>query len=227
MGIVIKSSATAEDLKLINSYAKSELTADDVYTFRVVCCDNQVDRQMDKFSDKALAQMAKMYVGKTVTIDHDASALNQFGRVFKTSVESTGGISQVVADVYVPIIDSTKAFIEGIEAGINKEVSVSFRVGKMLCDVCGTDYYDCGHWRGERYDDKICTVTIDDVSDVYELSFVAVPAQREAGVIKSYAHQNLDEIEKKKKQKNALISLEVRLRSAQATISEVQNYENE
>lgn len=47
--LVIKAVAPeAEDLRLINQQAKVELTAEDVYTFAVRLCDNEVDRDMER-----------------------------------------------------------------------------------------------------------------------------------------------------------------------------------
>ena len=37
---------------------------------------------------------------------------------------------------------------------------------------------------GRQYDGKLCTAVLEDPTDAYEWSFVAVPAQREAGVLK-------------------------------------------
>ena len=49
-----------DDLKLINSFSKRELKADEIYTFRLVCCDNQIDRDFEKFdagqSSKTMTQ---------------------------------------------------------------------------------------------------------------------------------------------------------------------------
>ena len=50
-----------DDLKLINSFSKRELKADEIYTFRLVCCDNQIDRDFEKFDDSALEKMAELY----------------------------------------------------------------------------------------------------------------------------------------------------------------------
>ena len=44
----------------------------------------------------------------------------------------------------------------------------------------------CPHMWGREYDGKVCFFTLDGVKDVHELSFVAVPAQRRAGTVKTY-----------------------------------------
>ena len=75
--------------------------------------------------------------------------------------------------------------IEEIEAGIKKEVSIGCSVGRSVCSICGQS--NCGHQGGRRYDGKLCYFTLEDPVDAYEWSFVAVPAQRKAGVIKAFA----------------------------------------
>ena len=45
---------TKEELDQINRFSKAELTADQVYTFSVRLCDNEVDRDGERFSLEAL-----------------------------------------------------------------------------------------------------------------------------------------------------------------------------
>lgn len=44
----------------------------------------------------------------------------------------------------------------------------------------------CEHRWGKEYDGEACHFTLSDISDAYELSFVAIPAQRGAGTKKEY-----------------------------------------
>lgn len=44
----------------------------------------------------------------------------------------------------------------------------------------------CNHHKGEYYGDSLCYGELTGVKDAYEWSFVAVPAQKKAGVIKSF-----------------------------------------
>ena len=53
-----------------------------------------------------------------------------------------------------------------------------------MCSVCGSEYGSCGHQKGEYYDGVLCCVILKEPVDAYEFSFVAVPAQRDAGVLK-------------------------------------------
>lgn len=213
---ITKTEITAEDLKLINKYSKTELKAEDVYTFKVACCDNQVDRDFESFSDKALFKMAELYVGKTIIKDHSFSTDNQLARIYKTAVETgENDVKRLVASAYVPISGSTKDFITAIESGIKKEVSVSCSVTSCVCSICGKNFIECNHQKSKKYDDSTCYVVLDDVSDVYELSFVAVPAQKNAGVIKSFKSYKPQPTEPQKEQKTDSI-LQLRLRLAKA-----------
>ena len=81
-------------------------------------------------------------------------------------------------------IRAAEEIIADIEAGIKKEVSVGCAMGLAVCSVCGGEYGTCGHQKGEHYDGQLCCVILREPMDAYEFSFVAVPAQRDAGVIK-------------------------------------------
>lgn len=179
-------SASPEDMEKINRLALVELAAEDVFTFDVIACDNQVDRDGEQFSDAALDKLAKLFVGKTVIFDHQWSAGNQTARIYDATVtEKAGGLRQLRVSVYMLANDSTAALREAICGGILREVSVGCAVSKLTCSVCGTDYCTCGHRKGDSYDGVLCVVVLDEPTDAYELSFVAVPAQRGAGVTKA------------------------------------------
>ena len=84
--------------------------------------------------------------------------------------------------------ESNKDIIAEIKGGIKKEVSVGFRSQKAVCSICGTDNRKkwCDHYNGRMYDGKLCYFTMEDITDTYELSFVAIPAQPKAGTVKNY-----------------------------------------
>ena len=41
---------TGEELEAVNAFARTELKAGDVYIFSVLLCDNEVDRDFERFS---------------------------------------------------------------------------------------------------------------------------------------------------------------------------------
>ena len=64
------------------------------------------------------------------------------------------------------------------------QVSVGCSAAKRSCSICGKDAGLCEHESGKYYGGKLCYAVLSDITDAYEWSFVAVPAQRAAGVVK-------------------------------------------
>ena len=176
--------ATELQLQAINAQAKAELTAEQVYVFSVRLCDDQIDRDGERFATEALPELAKLFVGKTGIVDHKWSTNGQVARIFETQVVSEEGVSYIKAWAYIRRGGNAEEVIADIEAGIKKEISVGCAMGRAVCSICGSDYGTCGHQKGEHYDGMLCCVILKEPMDAYEFSFVAVPAQREAGVIK-------------------------------------------
>lgn len=188
--VVIKGTPSSGDLALINAQTIRELKAGEVFTFRVAAADTRVDRDHEHFSKACLEKLAELYVGKPFITDHQWSCGNQVARVYAGAVEDAGeGVSRLILSCYMLRSEATGPIIAAIEAGINREVSVGVAVKSAVCSICGTDKAGgyCEHRPGKSYDGKLCTVELGDPEDAYEVSFVAVPAQREAGVVKSYA----------------------------------------
>jgi len=175
---------TAAQLESINAQAKAKLTAEQVYVFSVRLCDDQVDRDGERFDTGALPALAKLFIGKTGIIDHKWSTESQVARIFETQVVSEDGVSYIKAWAYIRRSSNTEEIIADIEAGIKKEVSVGCAMGRSVCSICGSEYGSCGHQKGEYYDGQLCCAILKEPMDAYEFSFVAVPAQREAGVLK-------------------------------------------
>lgn len=194
--IVPQNSVSDEDLKLINNFARKTLTADEVYTFSVVLCDNDVDRDFEYFTSDALEKLSQLFVGVTGIYDHNPTAKNQVARVYRCSVETVPeqktaygeAYCRLTAKAYMPRCDGNSDLIAMLDAGIQKEVSVGCSIGECRCSVCGESMRDgcCGHKKGEIYNGELCCGVLSDPTDAYEWSFTAVPAQRKAGVIKSF-----------------------------------------
>ena len=176
---------TAVQLEAINAQAKAQMTAEQVYVFSLRLCDDQMDRDGERFDTAALAGLAKLFIGKTGIVDHCWSAENQIARIFETQVVKDQGVSYIKAWAYIRRGGSNDEIIADIEAGIKKEVSVGCAMGRCICSVCGSEYGSCGHLKGETYDGQVCCAILQEPVDAYEFSFVAVPAQRDAGVLKT------------------------------------------
>ena len=191
---------TQEILDKINRFTRREFTADELYTFSVILCDNEIDRDNERFSDGALEQLKTLFVGKTGIFDHDASTSNQNARIFATELVTdeqrrtkTGEPYRYLkASAYMVRTEENKNLIAEIDGGIKKEVSISCAAAKRRCSVCGCDksLQSCSHIKGRNYNGAKCHIVLDDITDAYEWSFVAVPAQVNAGVTKRFTDES-------------------------------------
>lgn len=189
-----QAAVTAEDLALINLLSRKELAEEDVYVFSLRLCDNEVDRDGERFAPQTLEELSRLFVGKSGIFDHQWSARGQAARIYKTQVirqpqrttKAGDGYCWLKGWAYMARTEGSKDLIAEIEAGIKKEVSVGCAVEKSVCSICGADLRQgsCAHKKGEYYDGKLCYASLEGASDAYEFSFVAVPAQPEAGVVK-------------------------------------------
>lgn len=189
--ILEKRAADEEDLKYINRQALRELTMDEVFIFRLAACDNQVDRDWERFTDRTLEELAPLFVGRPVLMDHQWSAGKQTARVYWAYVEP-GFIrpkdpQRLVLLCYMPRTEQTADTITAIESGILRECSVGCSVDRVICSICGTDQTKacCSHMPGREYDGQLCVMELDGARDAYEVSLLPVPAQPKAGIIKS------------------------------------------
>ena len=182
-----KAAVGERELSLINAQALRELHAEEVFTFRLAACDNQVDRDCERFTETTLEQLSKLYIGKPVLRDHKWSAETQTARVYDAQVADEGEVKRLVLSCYMVRTAGAADTIAAIEGGILRECSVGCAVEHVNCSICGADQRKmlCEHWPGREYDGQICHFELDGAADAYEVSLVAVPAQPEAGTVKA------------------------------------------
>lgn len=197
---------TEQDIKAINKYALEPLKAEDVFVFKTVLCDNDVDRDYERFDLSTLTELRKLFLGKTVIKDHFPSADKQVARIYDTELvqndKKLGNgelYTQLVAKCYMVKTVSNADLIAEIKGGIKKEGSVSCAVKSCICSICGVDNRKsyCAHWGGRTYDKDgtktMCTFTLAGATDAYEFSLVAIPSQKAAGARKSYTGETVYE----------------------------------
>lgn len=220
----VESSETTEaDLKKINKFTLQPLTADEVFTFKLVMGDNELDdRNYEPFNLNALKDLQKLYIGKTMIKDHRRTADNQIARVYDTELVQDGSKLTKAGEIYTNLIakcymvktENNKDLIAEIKAGIKKEVSTGCVAKHAYCSICGVDNMKnyCSHYWGKEYDTvngkKTCYFTLDGAKEAYEVSFVAVPAQPRAGTTKNYGgKEQIVQEKNNSKEKEAEINL--------------------
>lgn len=197
---------TPAQLEKLNAYARRALKPEEVYVFSLVLCDNQVDRDYERFPRASLEKLAGLFLGRTGIFDHNPSGEGQTARIFDTALEVDPARSAQAGEPYCALrawaymvrCPRNADLILEIEAGIKKEVSVGCSVARTECSICGADVRQqpCTHQKGQTYGGLLCWHELVEPLDAYEWSFVAVPAQREAGVTKRAGQPGFDQVRK-------------------------------
>ena len=127
-GAIIKHMQTdmTRDLECINQYTRRPFTEQEVYTFSVVLCDNEIDRDFERFSVEALHTLSRLFLGKTGIFDHNMKTGNQAARIYDTAMETMEGkmtsfgepYTRLVAKAYLPRCEKNTDLIMEIESGM-------------------------------------------------------------------------------------------------------------
>ncbi len=202
--------ATAEQLKLINKFAKEPLTEENalVHGFRMIGTRLITDRYLK--IDKSLLDIYLQDIknGDVVQIaDHSMGRFFSgtitlpFGRFFDGKLTEEGGETHLDGWMYMK--SGQKTYVEPfttddlseqLDAGTLHDSSVGISWDRSECSICGNDirdYENCPHWPGQTYrvkgKDYLCYVIAKPVegenSRAYmaENSLVGVGAYPDAG----------------------------------------------
>lgn len=91
-GFIQKSAGVgSEELTRSTALPGREFTADELYVFSVVLCDNEVDRDFEQFTPQALEKLGELFIGKPGLFDHEPKATLQTARIFSTAVKPWKG----------------------------------------------------------------------------------------------------------------------------------------
>lgn len=78
---------TDKELELINAYSRRKLTKDEVYVFGVVLCDNDIDRDNERFTVESLLNL-KNFCRQDGYFDHSPTAKNQTARILPVRLKA-------------------------------------------------------------------------------------------------------------------------------------------
>ena len=211
---------TTQLLAQLNQFTRRVHQEDEVFLFDVHLCDNEIDRDGERFSLEALEELKTLFVGRTGIFDHNPKGENQTARIFATELvqeperRTAAGepYTYLKGNAYIVRTDANRDLIREIDGGIKKEVSISCTAASCTCSVCGADCRKspCVHQVGLTYGGILCHHVLSNITDAYEWSFVAVPAQREAGVTKQFGTDGTKDrcqaLEKQLRAKDALLA---------------------
>jgi hypothetical protein len=181
-------------LALINErYALAELSLAEVELRRMALANDALDRTGERFSEAFLRKLAATLPGKPVLAHHDKGSF-PLGRFYAAQVEEDPGtgVLWLIARWYLLKSVENESLRRHLDAGIYAHVSIGFRGGELMCDVCSEPFWgDCPHWPGQEVTREgrpvPVTMTWQDprgTAEAVEGSLVWLGAQRGARVIK-------------------------------------------
>ena len=116
-GLVMKAAGVPgkEDMEAVNRYTRRAYGPEEVYVFSLVLCDNEIDRDFERFSVESLEKLRELFLGKTCIFDHERKSANQTARIFHTELERANGevtqagegLVRLTAKAYLPRTQGT------------------------------------------------------------------------------------------------------------------------
>ena len=118
---------SGEELELINGYAREPLESEQVFVFSVILCDNEIDRDGEKFSSRTLEGLAELFKGRTGIFDHDPKSEKQSARIYDAWVETVPEKLTADGEVYRRL--RAKAYM--VRTGSNEDLIKE--IGRASC----------------------------------------------------------------------------------------------
>lgn len=163
--------------------AQQEAEKNGSYIFTIRLCDNEVDRDFERFSTETLGRLAELYVGKPGLFQLETSSGQRALTITRTEVvhepskvtRAGDEYCWVKAVVEIPCTPENLDLIQAIQPMKEKNVSIGCSVAKSVCSICGTESGSCRHIKGQVYDGELCFMELRDPIDAYEWAFVEEP----------------------------------------------------
>ena len=163
---------TVADTFFIQQYLKNPVDINKCFVFKIKLCNNEVDRDFERFDVSTLKEFKNMYLGKSgiITVDDVTS----YPRIFRTWIKTSENHKTQDGDAYSElwakaflIQDSKNAkVIQAIQSKKYSEVSVACSIKRSVCNICGKEH--CWHPKGALYGGREVHRVLLDPSEVFE-----------------------------------------------------------
>lgn len=185
--------AKGERLEEIRSLIDGDTPSDELFLWDAEISNDLLDSHFTHMSESTLGNYASdAEKGVAFLKGHDWRSL-PIGYSVSGELEETSKKKRVVAGFYtIRGLADTDDLIRRMQGGLVRDVSVGFHGGRMVCDLCGQDFWDCRHFPGLKYETKegdtvkteLATFTIED-ANLSEVSGVFDGSTPEAMILKA------------------------------------------
>lgn len=187
------SAARLEELRDIVTRNYAGDSGNELFFWDAEISNDLLDSHFTHMSEKTLQNYARDALnGVAFLKGHNWREL-PIGYSLTGQLEDVGSKKRVVAGFYtVRGLQETDDLIRRMETGLLRDVSVGFHGGEMRCDICGSDFWECRHFPGLKYEEKkgdtvstiLSTFTIDDAG-LSEVSGVFDGSTPDAMILKA------------------------------------------
>lgn len=167
-----------EDLEKINKFTRKPLNSDDVAIFEVTLCDNEVDKDYERFDKGALEMIRTLSVGNLGVLYDVSHSTDQIARIYDCQINELNKLTQsgeyykkVVAKVYIILTPNNSSLVEKLSS-TPVEVGISCSIKDCTCSICGQNMRvsACRHIKGKKYKGKLCYGVLSGMYDFLEWS---------------------------------------------------------
>lgn len=154
-------------------------------------CDNEVDRDMERFTIPALERLGELFLGKTGIFDHAPQAQNQAARIYDCRVECLpgardprrGGVSPPGGARVSAALPQKKNSFWSWRAGSKRRSASAVRWLRRRAPSAGPDLRkeECGHVKGRCYDGVLCCTILDHPTDAIRVVVCCDPGTAGGG----------------------------------------------
>ncbi len=144
--------------------SKKKLRPEEVYAFAVRLCDNEIDRDNERFPAATLEELAPLFVGRSGLFDHQWSTRNQAARIYRTEVVRESWMTEagepycyLKGCAYLLRTEGNRELIAAIEGRDQKGGQRgAARWERSVCSICGEEFHTCPHEKGAEYGGRRC-----------------------------------------------------------------------
>ena len=163
------------ELEKINLYTRHRLSANNVWSFDILLCNNAVDRDGERFTLETLTQMLNKVVGVS---GHFSEAPYFSMRIYQAWIQHERGelvaenepLASLWVKAYVERIPKNEELIAKLMDSV--EVSISCSVRTVECSICSKPFNHCCHKKGKLYENVPCHHRLIGFDEFYEFLLI-------------------------------------------------------
>lgn len=185
-----------KQLEKINKFTRRNLSADEIQIFKIILCNNDIDKDYNCLSNDAIESLKELYIGKTTSLLMD-DGKNILARIFDTEIITDSSIKTetgedykyLMASLFIIKSDENLPYLSKFSGAENNYGTISYSVNTKECSIChcNQNRMSCEHIKGKTYEGNLCYTILKDVMDAYEWDWVKTSKYSNSQISDNYS----------------------------------------